>query len=185
VLQAFLPALKTLSQRIIHPAERSDEVWELLFFYAWETICGYPTVTRQRSVAANLVLQILHDTTRALRKENDQRAGQTPAATSDAQALVLAAVDTGVIAAYEAELVLRTRFDGERLRRVAETERVSYTALRMRRLRTERRLRDQLPEISDVTFSGFSDHTSIEGFSRERPARPHTNTPARSCPAAA
>jgi hypothetical protein len=185
VLQAFLPALKTLSQRIIQPAGRSDEVWELLFFYAWEAICGYPTATRRRSVAANLVLQVLHDTTRALRRENDRGAVQTPVPTTDAQALVLAAADAGVIAADEAELVLRTRFDGERLRRVAETDGVSYTALRMRRLRAERRLRDQLSGSSDVTFSSFSDHTSLEGFSRERPVRRHTDIPARSCPAAA
>ena len=38
-----------MSQRIVAPAERCDEVWELLFFFAWEAIC---TPTRPRLAAA-------------------------------------------------------------------------------------------------------------------------------------
>ena len=185
VLQAFLPALKTMSQRIIHPADRCDEVWELLFFFAWEAICGYPTATRRRSVAANLVLQVLHDTTRELRNDKDVLTGRTAVATGDSQALVLAAANSGVITHDDAELILRTRFDGERLRHVAEAERASYSALRMRRLRAEQRLRDHLADSTDVTFSSVSDHTSIEGLSREWLAQPHPSAPSAACRAAA
>ena len=52
-----------------HVARRArEELWELLLFHAWEAICTYP-VTRRRRVAANLVLQVLHDTSRELRAQ--------------------------------------------------------------------------------------------------------------------
>ena len=35
---------------IIITARRRDELWELLLFHAWETICCYP-LTRRRRVA--------------------------------------------------------------------------------------------------------------------------------------
>jgi hypothetical protein len=66
VLQAVLPALKAQAQRLTWRGVPHDELWELLLFYAWQAIRTYPVARRSRTVAANLVLQVLHDTTREL-----------------------------------------------------------------------------------------------------------------------
>ena len=71
LLQVLLPALKTQAERIVHPAKRRDEVWELLLFFAWEAICCYPLEGRRVRVAANLALQVLHQTTRELDRAHD------------------------------------------------------------------------------------------------------------------
>jgi DNA-directed RNA polymerase specialized sigma24 family protein len=154
LLQALLPALKTQSARIVHPADRRDELWELLLFHAWETICCYP-LTRSRRVAANLVLQVLHDTTRELRrayapKHPDQvppaheLGSALPADADGREDAIQAAVTAGAISAADAELVLCTRVDGIRLRFLASLLGVSYTALRKRRQRAEAELRKAL-----------------------------------------
>src|SRR5207249_270690 len=67
VLQAILPALKSQAERIAYEPRWRDEVWELLLFFAWQAVCAYPIERRRIRVAANLVLQVLHDTTRELR----------------------------------------------------------------------------------------------------------------------
>lgn len=188
VLQAFLPALKKLSQRIGSPGERSDEIWEFLFLSAWETICAYPTATRRRRVAANLYLGILGATVRAVNAPDgtarrERRRSFIP--TADAQALVFAAADSGMITHQDAELIVRTRFHREALVWIAAEDGVSYTALRMRRIRAEQRLRDHLVETGVVTFSGVLGPTSIEGQFRDRPTAPHTSPDAAVCRKAA
>ena len=177
VLQAFLPALKALSQRIVYPVERSDEVWELLFFHAWKTIRTYPTHKRRRSVAANLKFTVLRGTLRELHHPDDPTLPdrpQTAVLTTDAQELVLAAADSGLITHKDAELILRTRFHHEQLVQIADEHTASYTALRMRRIRAEQRLRDHLIATGVVTFSAVFGPTSIEGQVRERPIPPST-----------
>ena len=68
-------SLVELKLQALSESERSGETVAEVCRHAWETICDYPTATRRRSAAANLVLPVLHDTTRPLRKENDPRAG--------------------------------------------------------------------------------------------------------------
>ena len=170
LLQAILPALKSQVTRIVYPLALRDEVWELLLFYAWEAICTYPTERRRRSVAANLVLQVLHDTTRELRRTDahrddeetgrhyDDALGIVPATNGalwlliapdrpvgtdpiDAETFLLAAARGGWIAERDAELILQNRVDGIPLRIVAQASGVGYEALRKRRQRAERQLR--------------------------------------------
>jgi DNA-directed RNA polymerase specialized sigma24 family protein len=77
-LQAILPALKSLSARLLRSGLARDEGRALLLAAAWEAICTYP-LGRRRRVAANLVLQVLHDASRELR-----RLGQAERALYDA-----------------------------------------------------------------------------------------------------
>ena len=108
----------------------------------------------------------------------------TAVPTTDAQELVLAAADCGLISHDDAELILRTRFDHQQLGQIAhEPERASYTALRMRRLRAEQRLRDHLIDAPIVTFSAVFGPTSIEGhFSRAAHAAVTRSPPLRRAP---
>ena len=174
LLQAILPALKSQAARIVYPAALRDEVWELLLFYAWEAICTYST-KRRRNVAANLVLQVLHQTTRELRRANahteDEETGRdyakalrTLPATSgaprlaaamgqpaggdpiDAETFVLAAASCGWIAERDADLILQNRVDGIPLRLLAQVIGANYQALRKRRQRAERQLRRLLTD---------------------------------------
>jgi hypothetical protein len=69
LLQVLLPALKTQAERMVHPACRRDEVWEVLLCVAWETICSYPLERRHVGVATKLVLDVLHDASRELRRQ--------------------------------------------------------------------------------------------------------------------
>jgi DNA-directed RNA polymerase specialized sigma24 family protein len=179
LLQAILPALKSQAKRIVHPVELRDELWELLLFYAWDAIRNYPVERRRRSVAANLVLQVLHDTTRELRRANahhshevtgplygyalrtiasptsEQRVMAAPgqpvwATALDAETFILATVAAGRIGEEDADLILRTRIDGIPLRAIASLLGVGYDALRKRRQRAERHLRALLVESGHV-----------------------------------
>ncbi len=193
VLQAILPALKSQAERIAHEPGRREELWELLLFFAWEAICCYPVERRRFRVAANLVLQVLHDTTRELRQPQLHPIAATPrsrartgallglpAAESEAlrqpdagptttverlgaEALVRSAVTAGLIAERDAQLILQTRVDGVSLRLIARVLRVSYHALRQRRQRAERRLRELLGASRDVSKAGDSDLISSAG----------------------
>ena len=89
-------SLVELKLQALSESERSGETVVEVCRHAWETICDYPTATRRRSAAANLMPPVLHDTTRALRKENDPRAVQTPVATTDAQVLARRLVSNGL-----------------------------------------------------------------------------------------
>lgn len=171
VLQAILPALRAQARRLTHPAERRDEVWELLLFHAWEAICAYPLERRTR-VAANLVLQVLHDTTRELRRNRSQfdicppsgDVQQLPALLpphpTRAQRLVAAAAGAGVIGERDASLILQTRVDGIDLQALALKVSIPYPALRKRRARAERALRRWAEVQGNVPTGGHSDLTS-------------------------
>jgi DNA-directed RNA polymerase specialized sigma24 family protein len=69
LLQVLLPALKAQAERMTHPACMRDEVWEVLLYFAWETICGYPVERRRVCVATKLVLDVLHNATRELHRQ--------------------------------------------------------------------------------------------------------------------
>jgi hypothetical protein len=165
VLQAILPALKAQARRLSTRATARDELWELLLFHAWEAICTYP-VTRRRRVAANLVLQVLHDTSRELRRGShlEARAAEPPTPTARARVrsarraapgpperrLMRAAVTAGVIRRRDAALILRTRLRDAELHRLAHDSGVSYEALLKRRHRAERALRTWPPLRANV-----------------------------------
>jgi len=179
LLQWLLPALKTRADRIAYPCQRRDEVWEALLYFAWELICCYPLERRRARVAANLVLDVLHHTTQELHRRrrsdwcNDDGRGWLFAPTSGfdgaapsleaqpreplapprpvpVEAVVLEGVAAGVIAARDADLILRTRVDGIRLQQLARTLGVNYAALLKRRQRAEGSLRSLLARQSDV-----------------------------------
>jgi hypothetical protein len=189
LLQVLLPALKRQAKRIANRSYRRDEVWELLLFFAWQGICCYPLQRRRRRVAANLTLQVLHDTTRALHRpdgpDDDQTSGdprdrlhppehvarsrdqlivelleQAPPSLGDG--LVRAGVAAGLISERDAELILRTRVDGIRLRLLAPASGVSYDALLKRRQRAEAALRTLLRTATAVRNAASSDLVSTE-----------------------
>lgn len=156
VLQAILPALKAQARRLAGRATARDELWELLLFHAWEAICIYP-LTRRRRVAANLVLQVLHDTSHELRRSSrvEARTAEPPSSRAGARVrsprratpgppprrLVRAAVTARVIRRRDAALILHTRLRDAELHRLAHGSGVSYTALLKRRQRAEQALR--------------------------------------------
>ena len=178
VLQAILPALKKQAERINKRRGRRDEVWELLLFYAWQSICAYP-LRRGSRVAANLVLQVLHDTTRELYHPHSHR--EQPLSDHDLDELltrnscpdvdgceppnmegsVMDALVARVIGERDAELILKSRIDGVRLRLLARASGVSYHALRQRRQRAEAQLRLLLETTGDVSKSRPLDLTSL------------------------
>jgi hypothetical protein len=189
LLQVLLPALKRQAKRIANRSYRRDEVWELLLFFAWQGICCYPLQRRRRRVAANLTLQVLHDTTRALHRpdgpDDDQTSGDPrdrlhppehvarsrdqlivellePARPSLGDGLVRAGVAAGLISERDAELILRTRVDGIRLRLLAPASGVSYDALLKRRQRAEAALRTLLRTATAVRNTASSDLVSTE-----------------------
>ena len=165
VLQAILPALKAQARRLATRATPRDELWELLLFHAWDAICTYPTAHRRCRVAANLVLQVLHDTSRELRRGSrvdataanrapsrgrGSRAARRAAPGPPPRRLVRAAVAAGVIRRRDAALILCTRVRDSELRRLARSAGVSYDALLKRRQRAEQALRSWPPLRADV-----------------------------------
>jgi DNA-directed RNA polymerase specialized sigma24 family protein len=193
LLQVLLPALKTQAQRMVYPVYLRDEVWEVLLCVAWETICRYPLERRHVGVATKLVLDVLHDSSRELRRQavghgqSEQpaelgwllEAGPTNHQGADAykdaawavapteplppEAVLLEAITAGALGRSEAELILLSRVDGIRLRLLARTLDVSYHALRQRRQRAEKRLRAYLATNRDVSKQAASTLVSYAG----------------------
>ena len=193
LLQWLLPALKTRADRIAFPCQRRDEVWEALLYSGWEVICCYPLERRRARVAANLVLDVLHHTTQELHHhrryshaiDEDRRGwlfstkpgrdGEAsaldrqpsepvaPARQVPVEAVVLEGVAAGVIVERDADLILRTRVDGIRLRLIARTLGVSYEALLKRRQRAEAALRSLLARQSDVRKASLFAPVSTAG----------------------
>jgi DNA-directed RNA polymerase specialized sigma24 family protein len=191
LLQMLLPALKAQAERITYASCMRDEVWEVLLYFAWETICSYPVDRRRIGVATKLVLDVLHNGTRELHSqpigsdESDQLDGRSPLpakrsraedtppdeqanepvaqpAPLPADAVLLEAVAAGALDRWDAELILRTRVDGIRLRLLAQAIGLSYHALRQRRQRAEQRLREFLTASRDVSKQPVSTLVSSE-----------------------
>lgn len=193
LLQVLLPALKTQAERIAYPPCLRDEVWEVLLYFAWEAICCYPIERRRVCVATKLVLDVLHDATRELHRqpagcdeaaehelgrllpteptrvegaaapEEPAREAVAPPRPIAPEAVLLEGVAAGVLERRDAELILLTRVDGIRLRPLALTIGVSYHALRQRRQRAEKRLREFLDSSRDVSKRPLSTLVSCEG----------------------
>jgi hypothetical protein len=190
VLQAILPALKTHAARLRRGSASFEEVWELLLFYAWQAICCYPLRRRRSQVAANLVLQVLHDTTRELDRAAHWRERACPNTTLDIlnlhvrwqqltvpacaadEQLLADAVAAGVIVEDDAQLILDTRVDGVRLRLLASVLQLPYWVLVKRRERAEEALRAWLGRKEFVQEKAASVLTSgATSRSRTRPSR--------------
>lgn len=192
VLQAILPALKRQVERLYRGPASFEELVELVLFYTWQAICCYP-LPRRRHVAANLVLQVLHDTTREFDRPYRWRERVCPATTLELlnlhvrhgqltapslphdERLLAEAVEAGVIVGEDAQLILATRIDGVGLQLLAELHSLSYELLKKRRLRAEDALRAWLKRKEFVPKRGASVLTyGATPRSRTRPNRPRT-----------
>jgi DNA-directed RNA polymerase specialized sigma24 family protein len=192
LLQVLLPALKVQTERIACASCLRDEVWEVLLYFAWETICTYPLERRRVGVATKLVLDVLHRATRELHHRpvasyGSARLHRRPLLASEctgaeatpppdehadepvsqpaplpADAVLLAAAAASVLDPWDVELILRTRVDGVRLRLLAQALGLSYHALRQRRQRAEKRLREFLAASRDVSKRPLSTLVSSE-----------------------
>lgn len=169
VLEALLPGLKRLAERVILDARDRDELWSLLLACAWEQIRTYPLERRPSRIAANLLLdtrrktldEFLRERARTRCRSDDTKAtprarrrpahqefpaaltsaaATRPQAHGDVDALLDSAVEAGAISSEEAELIARTRIDGAALHELAATAGVAYHTLNVRRIRAERRL---------------------------------------------
>jgi DNA-directed RNA polymerase specialized sigma24 family protein len=168
VLEALVPGLARLADRVIFDERDRDELWALLLGHAWRQIRSYPLARRPRKIAANLIMETRRAALADFIRERRRRSELTPrplttlaAAPSgpDVETLLRRAVAAGAISPAESELVLRTRIDGVPLQRIAAEEGIAYHTLNVRRLRAERRLLLFLG-CSPVTFRGRKAHWS-------------------------
>jgi DNA-directed RNA polymerase specialized sigma24 family protein len=122
VLHALLPGLKRISARLLVDTRDQEELWSTLLACAWQRIHGYPVERRPRRVAANVLLDTLHDAVAAHRRAVRDRteldvvpawlAPTRPQVDGDIEAVTERAVLAGAITAAEADLILCTRIDG-------------------------------------------------------------------------
>ncbi|HMJ03695.1 MAG TPA: hypothetical protein VK506_12180 [Conexibacter sp.] len=151
VLHALLPGLKAIARRTIAGAEEREELWSALLASAWEQIRSYPLERRPRRIAANLLLDTLRHTLRAMRasragepstalESRELRPTWPTAEDGDLDALLGKAVAAGALTEQEAGLVAVTRFDGIPLAHLAAVGGQPYNRLKVRRQRAERRL---------------------------------------------
>lgn len=154
VLFAVLPGLKNLARRSLVSVEEREELWSALLACVWEQIRSYPLERRPRRIAANLLLDTLRHTLRAMRasRTSEQPLAREPReddpdplafvspTDGDVDALLERAVAQGAISEAERDLVLATRFDGVALADVAAAKGEPYNRVKVRRQRAERRL---------------------------------------------
>lgn len=148
ILQTLLPALKRRVGRVLIDAQQRDELWSAVLERVWVAIRSYPVKRLPRHVAANLALSAMRDALRSLDKGREQARGREPSPElpdshpeeTDIDALLGRAVEDGAITAAEAELIARTRVDGELLGLIAAARGVRLNTLVQSRVRAERRL---------------------------------------------
>lgn len=152
VLYALLPGLKSVARRALTGADEREELWATLLACVWEQIASYPVARRPRRVAANLLLDTLRATLRAMAAargservvafESLERhaAPPMPDEERDVEVLLAEAVRAGAISREEAELVLTTRFEEVGLAEFAAARGEPYNRVKVRRQRAERRL---------------------------------------------
>lgn len=153
VFEVIRPGLLNLSLRVVrHPSER-DELWSMLLAAVWDGIRTYPLDRRPRRVAANLLLDTLHQVLREAGRESEWRSIISPESAEqritdppdedddgDVDRLLSEAVKAGAVTAEEADTILSSRIDGAELAALADAAGVSYNVMRVRRQRAERRL---------------------------------------------
>jgi DNA-directed RNA polymerase specialized sigma24 family protein len=157
VLETIRPGLLRLAGRLIVDADDQDELLAVLLGVVWEQIRGYPVERRPRWVAANLLMDTLNQTQRALHPRHrrvhmvpcgldiDPAHGDLPPANrpsdeGDVDGLLGRAVRAGALARQEAQIILRSRIDGVSVEELARAAGVSYNTMKLRRQRAERRL---------------------------------------------
>jgi len=168
VLEALVPGLARLAERIIFDERDRDELWALILGHAWRQIRTHPLARRPRKIAANLILETRRAALADFTRERRRRSELIPRPLSviatapsgpDVETLLRRAVAAGAISRAESELVLRTRIDGVPLQRIAAEEGVGHHTLNVRRLRAEKRLLLFLG-CSPVTFRAQKAHWS-------------------------
>jgi DNA-directed RNA polymerase specialized sigma24 family protein len=150
VLQALLPALKRRVGRVLIDVDEREELWSGVLYRLWRRIRSYPVGRLPHHVAANLALSAVRDELRARERERKQARGRVGepspelpdhcADDGDIDMRLAEAVDGGAITAWEAELIARTRVDGELLGPIAAARGVRLNTLVQARVRAERRL---------------------------------------------
>jgi DNA-directed RNA polymerase specialized sigma24 family protein len=152
VLEIIRPGLLNLSARIMRDSRQREELCSMMFLAVWEAIRNYPLARRPRRIAANLLLDTLHQTLLHSGAESTWRAAWSFASVEaggrdgveevdgDVDGLLDRAVRAGAISGEEAELILSSRIDGVELSDLADKSGVSYNTMKLRRQRAERRL---------------------------------------------
>jgi DNA-directed RNA polymerase specialized sigma24 family protein len=150
VLEVIRPGLLNLLVRLSRGSSDRQELEATLMAAAWEGTRRYPLERRPRRVAANLLLDAMHQTLLEVGHQAAWRAVRSALPTesqaaglpvdADVDAVLSRAVSAGAVDAEEAELILLTRVDGVALQVLAGHRGVSYNTLKVRRQRAERRL---------------------------------------------
>jgi DNA-directed RNA polymerase specialized sigma24 family protein len=148
-LETIRPGLLNMAGRFLSDTRDAEELWAIILAAIWEGIRDYPLPRRQRRVAANLLLDTMHRTLVALGRESEWRSmwvgydRKLPAPEvieSEIDQLLDRAVRACAISADEAEVICATRIDGVPVVDLARSAGVSYTTMKLRRQRAERRL---------------------------------------------
>lgn len=152
VLEIIRPGLLNLSARIMRDSREREELCSMMLLAVWEVIRSYPLARRPRRIAANLLLDTLHQTLLQSGAESTWRASWSFATVEtqgvvgaeevdgDLDGLLNRAVWAAAVTAEEAELILASRIDGVQLSDLASAAGVSYNTIKLRRQRAERRL---------------------------------------------
>ena len=152
MLEIIRPGLLNLSARIMRDSREREEMCSMMFLAVWEGIRNYPLARRPRRIAANLLLDTLHQTLLQSGAESAWRAAWafTSVETQDGagaqevdgdlDGLLDRAVRAAAVTGEEAELILCSRIDGVELSNLAHEAGVSYNTIKLRRQRAERRL---------------------------------------------
>ncbi len=151
VLEVIRPGLLNLATRIMRDSRKREELCSVVLLAVWEAIRNYPLARRPRRIAANLLLDTLHQTLAQSGQESAWRAGWsftsveddgawTQEVDSDVDGLLDRAARAGAVSGEEAELILASRIDGVELSELARTAGISYNTMKLRRQRAERRL---------------------------------------------
>jgi hypothetical protein len=159
LLGAFGPGLSHLFHQQVGrwPGLEAAELWAQITESFLEVASSYNFTRRPHRVAKNLILDTLRRTLRWLHAHHGQaKAPRVVPATDKVSIEMIEAmpylqvfVRRKVLTGEEAAILLATRVVGERLPDMARQRGVSYEALRKRRQRAERAIREYLQTVAD------------------------------------
>jgi hypothetical protein len=147
VLQALVPGMRCLCRKLAGLGETED-VDATIVACAWERIRTYPHDRRPNRVAANVLLDTRKRTLRALATSTEipfadlpWDGAPVPQENDDLNAALDAAIQSNLLTADEASLILATRVDGQTLKAEADRRATTSAAIGKRRARAEARLK--------------------------------------------
>jgi len=154
------PGLQSILRDLILKNNGLMEAWSDLWWAFYQTTMSYPVARRKRKIAANLLLDTRHRVQKSLKTETSLQSQLDSLKYDDPEDVLdehhtqwdqarsmIEGVDTNGLNATDLAVLLGSRVYGENLKDIAHQLGLTYEAVRKRRQRIERSLKERWSDL--------------------------------------